>query len=319
MLNPNEDDEPGISLTSEEIELLRETLQTEMSQWDDQKASHDLWSKLEAVTDDLSQQLCEQLRTVLEPMLATRLKGDYRSGKRINIKKIIPYIASQFRKDKIWLRRTKPNKRNYQVMVAIDDSASMRSNGAHGVALEALTLLSRALSRLEVGQLALVNFGDAVKLLHPFEQPFTSETGAYAVSRFEFKQENTNWLQFLEATSKLFEAAKATQTGSSDNFQLLFVISDARVQQDRERVARWTREALSRRQLIVLIVLDSCTPSQSILNLKSVTYPKGKLKVTDYLDDFPFPFYIILSDIKALPEIIADALRQWFELSKNMS
>ena len=39
---------------------------------------------------------------------------------------IIPYIASQFRKDKIWLRRTKPSKRQYQVVVAIDNSRSMR-------------------------------------------------------------------------------------------------------------------------------------------------------------------------------------------------
>ena len=42
-------------------------------------------------------------------------RGDYRTGKRLNMRKVIPYIASQFRKDKIWLRRTKPNKRNYQV------------------------------------------------------------------------------------------------------------------------------------------------------------------------------------------------------------
>jgi midasin (ATPase involved in ribosome maturation) len=129
-------------------------------------------------------------------MLATKLRGDYRTGKRINIKKIIPYIASQYRKDKIWLRRTKPNKRNYQVMIAIDDSASMKSNGAGRLALEALTVLSRALSQLEVlfsfcfsgfrscttllthfhsvlhqvGELSVVSFGEQVRLLHSFDK-----------------------------------------------------------------------------------------------------------------------------------------------------
>ena len=44
------------------------------------------------------------------------------------MRKVIPYIASQFRKDKIWLRRTQPSKRNYQVMVAVDDSSSMDDN-----------------------------------------------------------------------------------------------------------------------------------------------------------------------------------------------
>lgn len=55
-------------------------------------------------------------------------RGDYRTGKRLNMRKVIPYIASQFRKDKIWLRRTKPSKRNYQIMLAIDDSSSMVDN-----------------------------------------------------------------------------------------------------------------------------------------------------------------------------------------------
>lgn len=43
------------------------------------------------------------------------LRGDYRTGKRLNMRKVIAYIASQFRKDKIWLRRTEPSKRDYQV------------------------------------------------------------------------------------------------------------------------------------------------------------------------------------------------------------
>lgn len=75
----------------------------------------ELWGKLRGVTAGLSQRLCEQLRLVLEPMVATKLQGDYRSGKRINMRRVIPYIASGFRKDKIWLRRTKPAKRDYQV------------------------------------------------------------------------------------------------------------------------------------------------------------------------------------------------------------
>ena len=44
------------------------------------------------------------------------------------MRKVIPYIVSQFRKDKIWLRRTKPSKRQYQIMLAVDDSSSMNDN-----------------------------------------------------------------------------------------------------------------------------------------------------------------------------------------------
>ena len=54
--------------------------------------------------------------------------GDYRYGKRLNMRRIIPYIASDYRKDKIWMRRTKKGGRNYQICIAIDDSSSMREN-----------------------------------------------------------------------------------------------------------------------------------------------------------------------------------------------
>ena len=56
------------------------------------------------------------------------IRGDYRTGKRLNMRKVIPYIASQFRKDKIWLRRTKKSKRQYQIVLAVDDSSSMNDN-----------------------------------------------------------------------------------------------------------------------------------------------------------------------------------------------
>lgn len=47
---------------------------------------------------------------------------------KYSVFQVIPYIASQFRKDKIWLRRTKPAKREYQIVLAIDDSSSMADN-----------------------------------------------------------------------------------------------------------------------------------------------------------------------------------------------
>ena len=37
-------------------------------------AAEEAWHKYEAVTSDLAQELCEQLRLVLEPSLATKLK-----------------------------------------------------------------------------------------------------------------------------------------------------------------------------------------------------------------------------------------------------
>lgn len=47
-----------------------------------------LWRKYELLTTRLSQELAEQLRLVMEPTLASKLQGDYRTGKRINMKKV---------------------------------------------------------------------------------------------------------------------------------------------------------------------------------------------------------------------------------------
>lgn len=98
-------------------ELQRKRLDRQGEVQEGLEESRELWGRLRGVTSSLSQRLCEQLRLVLEPMVATKLQGDYRFGKRINMRRVIPYIASGFRKDKIWLRRTKPAKRDYQVCV----------------------------------------------------------------------------------------------------------------------------------------------------------------------------------------------------------
>lgn len=83
----------------------------------------------------MAHELSEQLRLVLEPSKASKLQGDFRTGKRINMRRIIPFIASQYKKDKIWLRRTKPSKREYQIILAVDNSSSMQDSHAKVVSI----------------------------------------------------------------------------------------------------------------------------------------------------------------------------------------
>jgi len=44
------------------------------------------------------------------------------------MRRIIPYIASHYQNDRIWLCRSKPSKMHYQLLIAIDDSSSMQDN-----------------------------------------------------------------------------------------------------------------------------------------------------------------------------------------------
>ncbi len=116
---------------TEEITNIKElgeiTIQ-EFNNWirsESSSTSIDLWIKLETLGHDHINKLVEHLKIALEPNKQTKLRANYKSGKRLNIKKIISFIASNYRNDKIWLRRTQPFERDYYITLAIDDSLSM--------------------------------------------------------------------------------------------------------------------------------------------------------------------------------------------------
>lgn len=342
-----------------DVEALRASYEATMSTWTAGSGSSDAlaseaWSALSAITSDPSARLCEGLRLVLEPTLASKLGGEYRSGKRINMRKVIPYIASNFRKDKIWMRRTKPSKRTYQVLLAIDDSLSMApgNRGGGAVALEAMAVIARAMAKLEVGEIGVMSYGRHVKLLHPFESPFTDDAGARILSSFTFAQDLTRTDALLDSVTKMMDGARASASLRASSsmsgvrcMQLVFVISDGIVGSgaERERVRQWVIEAAQRGMLVVLVIVDkkatprpasgsaasaaagsgagassSAAPDagdlDSIVSTQSVRFTNGTMVRTPYLDDFPFPYYLIIRDTKALPEALSDALRQWFEL-----
>ncbi|KAI3727341.1 hypothetical protein L1987_67154 [Smallanthus sonchifolius] len=282
-----------------------------------------LWRKYELQTTRLSQELAEQLRLVMEPTLASKLQGDYKTGKRINMKKVIPYIASHYRKDKIWLRRTRPNKRNYQVVIAVDDSRSMSENNCGGVAIEALVTVCRAMSQLEVGNMAVASFGKKgnIKLLHDFDQPFTGEAGVKMLSSLTFKQENTiadepmvDLLKYLN--NKLDSAVMNARLPSGQNplEQLVLIIADGHLH-EKENLKRCVRDILSKKRMVALLLLDN--PKESMTEVLEASFEAGKVDVVKYMDSFPFPFYVILKDIDTLPRTLSDLLRQWFELMQH--
>jgi midasin len=304
------------TMSEEVLEKLRESLADRLLLGNDALRGQELWKKYDALTRDLSIRLCEQLRLILEPSLMSKLKGDYKSGKRINMRKVISFIASQYRKDKIWLRRTKPNKRTYQVVLAVDDSVSMARSRGGAMACEAMTVLAKAMTQLEVGEMAVASFGEEVKLLHALETPFTPDAGARVLSQFTFAQERTNYTDAISSLMLVLDSARANSRGGSDQLQLIFLISDGLIDDSgREKVRQLARTAAFNGQLLVMLLLDQpAEGGHSILDMQQVKYVGGGIKFTKYLDDYPFNFYIILKNLSALPETLADAMRQWFEL-----
>lgn len=310
-----------------DISELRQEMERQLETWqahdygnaEEEKAAAEMWQNYLVLTASLSQQLCEQLRLLLEPTQAAKLRGDYRTGKRLNMRKIIPYIASQFRKDRIWLRRTKPSKRQYQICLAIDDSSSMVDNHTKQLAFESLAVIGNALTLLEVGQIAVCSFGESVKLLHPFHEQFNDSSGTHILRLCTFQQRKTKIAQFLETVAKMFAAAqKLSQNVSPETAQLLLIVSDGRglFLEGKDRVLAAVQAAQNANIFVIFVVLDNPNSRDSILDIKVPIFkgPGEMPEIRSYMEEFPFPFYIILRDVNALPETLSDALRQWFEL-----
>ncbi|KCV71764.1 hypothetical protein H696_01182 [Fonticula alba] len=320
--------------TAEELEALRLEVDRTLEAFHaggaggpeaDADAARRLWLDVAACVADLSADLTEQLRLVLEPTLATKLRGDYRTGKRLNMRRIIPYIASQFRQDKIWLRRTRPARRAYQVVIAVDDSQSMREAGAARTALETVALLADALQRLEIAGLGILGFGEQTNILHQgiagllgsSSQPFGPEAGAQVVGRLTFRQGKTYVASLLGQLRVMLAEARAAQGASAgDTWQLALIVSDGALLDDaRLELARHARLAAAERIMVVLLAIDR--REQSLSDLRQVEYVNGRMTMTRYLEDFPFEYYVLVRDVAQLPSVLAGALRQWFELASN--
>jgi len=306
--------------------------QWQASAFPESHAEH-IWRLYESMTRDLAYALCEQLRLILEPTLAARLKGDFRTGKRLNLKKIIPYIASDYTKDKIWLRRTKPSHREYQVLICIDDSRSMAESHSIHLAYQTLALISKSLSLLETGDIAIAKFGASVDMLHSFDQgSFTDRDGIQILNAFTFKQNSTNVLSLVDTSLKILEGARERRSMSSitatDLWQLEIIVSDG-ICQDHDKLKTLLRKAEEQKVMIVFIVLDSLhsslTPDSTSKNINSnsiLTMTKAEFKnvngkmemqLQKYLDSFPFEYYIVLRDVEALPDVLSETLKQFFE------
>ncbi|BFG04951.1 midasin [Drosophila madeirensis] len=302
--------------TGQQMEL-RQAYQQQLTTFRGSQPQHEDYENWQSISSRMTQnarELCEQLRLILEPTKCTRLKGDYRTGRRINMKKIIPYIASQFRKDKIWLRRTKPAQRDYKITIAIDDSKSMHHNNSKTLTLEAISLVSQALTLLESGRLSIVSFGEAPQIILNHTEQFD---GPRLVNALNFAQDKTKIAGLLDfmRTANAEESGLGGDNGLFEN--LLLILSDGRniFSEGAQKVKSAIKLARLQRIFLVYIIIDNPDNKNSILDIQHVAVnADGSVNISSYLDSFPFPYYVIVRDLNQLPLVLSEAMRQWFEL-----
>jgi midasin len=210
-------------------------------------------------------------------------------------------------------------------MLAVDDSKSMLENGSGQLAFETLALVARSLSMLEAGDLCIVSFGgeEHIRVAHEFGKPFSSDAGMQVFQQFSYKQTGTNVRRLVADSIALFRDARAKQSSASrtgDLWQLQLIISDG-ICEDHDTIRRLVRQAQGERIMIVFIIVDAVTDeSRSIMQLTQASFEPdesgagggGRWKMRRYLDDFPFPYYLIVRDVQELPAVLSLALKQWF-------
>ena len=262
------------------------------------------WLNICGRTRNLSSSLTEQLRLILEPTKATKFKGDFRTGKRLNMRKIIPYIASGFRKDRIWLRRTKPSAREYQVILALDDSSSMRDNAVRKTAYNSLAIICQALSTLDVGKFGILGFGNEAKMVQPLQSNFCPEDGAHILNTFTFEQSSTNVASMLLTARKAFSDCSFSSSNTFIFEKLLIIVSDGRgiFNEGKETVLESVRSAKMEGIFIIFLIIENLGSEEannkakdSILDIRIASFDSSGIPtVVPYMEEFPFSNYVIL-------------------------
>ncbi|CAD6195225.1 unnamed protein product [Caenorhabditis auriculariae] len=265
------------------------------------------WAAMSRTVSMLSAELAENLRLILEPQRASKMQGDYRSGKRLNMRRLIPYIASEYRKDRIWMRRTKRAQREYQILIAVDDSASMNENGIHQVTCESVCVVEDALRRCDAGSVSVCSFGSEIRTIVPFGES-SATSSVEMLKKLSFGQKSTDLLLMLKTARRQLDEIR---TPTSE--QMLIVVSDGRgaLAQGADKVK--AHYAALQGVTVLFVILDS--GDKSIHDLKVASFKDGGVVLTPYLSLFPFPFYAIVNTIQQLPSVIAESIRQWFEMT----
>lgn len=110
----------------------------------------------------------------------------------------------------------------------MDDSLSMSNQSVGPLALQSLMVLSLALQKLEVGQIAIASITDKANILLDFNQHINLNTGAKVLSSFSFdyqdhRSNDLSMANFMAESLSLFQ-----NNQQLFSHQICFIISDGK-------------------------------------------------------------------------------------------
>ncbi|KAK6587902.1 hypothetical protein RS030_81186 [Cryptosporidium xiaoi] len=279
-----------------------------------------IWNDIQNEISPMVNVLTNQLRIILEPTIRGKMEGSYKTGKKLSMKKVIGYIASEYRKDRIWLRRSKPSKREFNILMCIDNSHSMSITKNEYMALQSLFMIIQSLQKVEAGNFGVCSFtGNNIKQLISMTNQISNKDAVNLLKYINFEEESKDSHQnsipnvLRYSTDLLYSYCDNSE--SKVYHQLIIIITDGRF--NKNKVNSCINYSIQKKCIPVLIIIDNNdNNTSSIFDMKSVTKDDdGNMTVKPYLDNFPFQYYSIIQDYKKLPNILCELIKQWFELS----
>ncbi|CAL6107242.1 Midasin [Hexamita inflata] len=266
--------------------------------------------KQDQVINQQANTLSERLKILLEPTLNSNLVGDFKSGKKLNLKKIIPFIASGFRKDKIWLRRTKPLKRTYKIIIAVDNSFSIQNSETVLQIIQSLAIVFKATKLAELGKICICKFGAEFQVLYEMSDVFNEQIFYQGVEKIDFTDQQSNFQHLLDGCGKIFES----ETFGSDQLQnILIVLSDGQVNEKQGVAESYRRLVHDLNVLPIFMLYDKKIFDQTSIQFKLDNGKRQIIRKAYLEDEYPLANYIVCGDVDNLIEILCSALVQFLQ------
>ena len=162
----------------------------------------------------------------------------------------------------------------------------------------------------------MATFGADFKVVVPYTEHVNQDTGRNLVSAIKFSQEKSDLSHALtQAASYIAESRSnaAVQDSETTMSDLLFIISDGR-----NLLEPALNGALARIRsmdgVMPLVILIDHDPKNSLEDVRVASFKDNKLEMKSYLQQLPFPFYILLREWTQLPEVVSSAVEEWIQM-----
>ncbi len=170
-------------------------------------------------------EMAGELKNILHEDSRPRLVGNFRSGKKLAIRRAMQsearYQNTGVYDDEIWLRRTNPTTRGHEFFFVIDESGSMRGGEQWEHAKQALVLTGEALEQIHAN-FGVIGFSDQPQVHKTLDDKYDTTFREQMIANVDTSPSGgTNDADAIQVALNMIR-----EKGNPDTMKTIIVISD---------------------------------------------------------------------------------------------